>query len=109
MKLIICLIVATFGFLLPPFIFYFFIHDSGWELVLRCCSFIYFLGIGLLFQRYGKRLSFWYCILYAFLSLITLFLFPFVFEYVYRSNLNLNNSSAIRTWSAISNGSFLRS
>lgn len=107
MRLVIFIIVAVVAFVSPPFIFYFFIHDSGWEMVLRISAFFYFLGLGLLIKRYKKAVGLWTCILYAFLSIVCLLSFPFVFAFIYHSNLNLNNSNAIGTWSALCNVSFL--
>ena len=107
MRLVIFILVAIFAFLSPPFIFYFFIHDSGWEMVLRASSFFYFLGLGLLVQQYKRAADLWVCLLYAFLSIVVLFSFPFIFKNIYHSNWNLNNSSAIESWSTVCNISFL--
>jgi hypothetical protein len=107
MRLIVYLIVAVVAFLIPPFIFYFFIHDSGWEIVLRVGSFFYFITFGLFVQRYRRAAEISFCLVNGLLSIIALFSFPFVFEYAYDSNLNLNNSFAIETWSIWCNVSFL--
>ncbi|GAB4092819.1 hypothetical protein [Flaviaesturariibacter terrae] len=104
MRLIIYLITAAYAFLSPPFPYYYFIQDSNREMACRVGACLYFIGMGILWQRYKKALPLWSCGLFAVLSIASLALFPFIFEQFYQNNVNLTNSHLVRRSSNLTGG-----